>query len=112
VRNVTAAEDLFVVLVTAPDLQVARHLARAALEQRLAACANILPGVESHYWWQGKIDSSNEVLCIFKTTRDRQDAFEQFILKNHPYDTPEIVALPIVAGTERYLAWLRTETNG
>lgn len=105
------AEDLFVFLVTAPGIDVARQLARGALEKRLVACANLLPAVESHYWWQGKLDSAEEVLCIFKSTRERQDALEQFILENHPYDTPEIIAIPIVAGTERYLSWLRAETT-
>ena len=107
----TSSEGLCVILVTAPDLEVARILARGALQHRFVACANIIQGVESHYWWEGKIDSGNEVLCIFKTTRERGAAFEQFILKNHPYKTPEIVVLPITAGTERYLAWLRAETN-
>jgi len=65
------ASPLAVVLVTAPDIRVARKLARAALEGRLIACANLVPGVESHYWWQGKIERGSEVLLMLKTTRAR-----------------------------------------
>lgn len=104
-----AGDEFLIVLVTAPDIDVARRLTRGALEERLVACGNLLPGVESHYWWQGKIESGAEVLCVFKTTRKRVEAFEQFVLKNHPYDTPEIIALPITSGTQRYLEWIRSE---
>jgi periplasmic divalent cation tolerance protein len=100
------AENYSVVLVTAPDLATARKLAQCALEARAAACANLSPNLESHYWWQGKIESSPEVLMIFKTTRERLAALEGIILANHPYDTPEIIALPLHAGTPKYLAWL------
>lgn len=94
-----------VVLVTAPDRKTARRVASAALKARLIACANLLPGVESHYWWQGKITSSAEVLLILKTTASRLKALEQTILANHPYDTPEFVVLPVSSGNERYLNW-------
>jgi periplasmic divalent cation tolerance protein len=103
---VKKAAPFSLVLVTAPDKKVARHLARAALEERLAACANLAPGIESHYWWQGKIERGAEVLIIFKTTRRRLGALEKLILQNHPYDTPEFVVLPLQAGTERYLDWV------
>jgi periplasmic divalent cation tolerance protein len=103
---VKAAAKFSIVLVTAPDLKTARNLARGALKEKLVACANLLPKVESHYWWQGKIESSAEVLCVFKTTRTKVGAFEKFVLANHPYDTPEIISLPLGSGTERYLAWL------
>jgi periplasmic divalent cation tolerance protein len=98
--------NLFVILVTAPDVKVARKIARGALEQRLVACANIIPKVESHYWWQGKIESSAEVLIVFKTAQPRVRALEKFVLQNHPYDTPEFIALPVASGTNRYLNWL------
>jgi periplasmic divalent cation tolerance protein len=95
-----------VVLVTAPNKKVARMLARAALAERLAACANLVPALESHYWWQGKIERSAEVLVIFKTARRKLGALEKLALSKHPYDTPEFVVLPIIAGTERYLRWV------
>ena len=100
-----------VVLVTAPDLKTARRLARAALGERLAACANVIPGLESHYWWQGKIESSREVLILFKTRAACLRKLERLILDGHPYDTPEFVVLQLSAGSERYLAWLARETK-
>ena len=94
-----------VVLVTAPDLKTARRLARAALAARLIACANLVPRVESHYWWQGRIERGNEVLVLLKTSSARLPALERLILEQHPYDTAEFVALPVGAVTARYLAW-------
>ena len=100
------AAQFAIVLVTAPDLRAARKLARAALEERLAACANLVPGLESHYWWRGKLERSAETLIIFKTATRHLAALEKLVLQEHPYDTPEFVALPVGAGSERYLAWI------
>lgn len=100
------AADHCVVWVTVPNAGVARGLARAALEARLVACANVVPQVESHYWWQGRIESSGELLVMFKTRRDRLPDLERLVLSRHPYDTPEFVVLPIEAGSERYLGWI------
>ena len=100
------APQFSIVLVTAPNKKVARTLAASALKARLAACANLISPVESHYWWRGKIERSAEVLLIFKTTRRRLAALEKLILQEHPYDTPEFVVLPLLAGSERYLVWL------
>jgi periplasmic divalent cation tolerance protein len=94
------------VLVTAPDLKTARALAKAALTAKLAACANLVPKLESHYWWQGKLACSAEVLILFKTPRAKLAGLEQLILAEHPYDTPECIALPLSEGNARYLAWL------
>jgi len=94
------------VLVTAPDLKTARKLARAALAARLIACANLIPGIESHYWWQGKIERGAEVLLLLKTTTARLAALEKVITGAHPYDTPEFIVLPLAGGNRRYLAWL------
>ncbi len=101
-----AGRRFVLVLVTAPDLKTARTLARAALASRLAACVNLLPGIESHYWWQGKVESSSEVLLLLKTTRPKLAALKQLILARHPYDTPEFVALSLDSGSKRYLDWL------
>ena len=92
-------------LVTAPDLKTARRLARAALEARLVACANLLPQIESHYRWQGKIERCSEVLLILKTTSSRLPKLERLILASHPYDTAEFVVLPVDSVAPRYLAW-------
>ena len=76
-----------VVLVTAPDLKTGRKLARAALAARLVACVNLIPGIESHYWWQGKIEAGAEVLLVMKTTTARLAALEELVVAKHPYDT-------------------------
>ena len=104
--NLVMNEQFAVVLVTVPDIETGRRLARLALENRAAACVNLVPGLESHYWWEGKMDKSNEALLLIKTTRDRLVELEKQLLANHPYDTPEFVVLPITDGAERYLAWL------
>ena len=96
-----------VALVTAPDLKVARKLARAALAARLVACVNLMPRIESHYWWQGKIESAGEVLVIFKTTTHKLAELEKLILEKHPYDTAEFITLPVTSGAEKYLSWIR-----
>ena len=101
-----AAKTFLIVLVTAPDLKVARQLAQAALKARLIACANLVPKLESHYWWKGKIEKSAEVLLIMKTTRARLAALEKLIVAKHPYDTPEFLVLPLMAGNARYLEWI------
>jgi periplasmic divalent cation tolerance protein len=100
------AAKYILILVTAPDLKVARRLARAALDAHLIACANLIPRIESHYHWRGKIESSSEVLLLLKTTRPRLAALEKLILAKHPYDTPEFLVLPLKAGNSRYLKWL------
>jgi periplasmic divalent cation tolerance protein len=100
------AADYKLVLVTAPDLKTARRLARAALNARLIACANLVPGIESCYHWRGKIERSAEVLLLLKTASTRLGKLEKLILSQHPYDTPEIVALTLSEGNRRYLDWL------
>ena len=71
----------------------------------LVACANLIPGLESHYWWQDKIETAREILILFKTTRHNLPALEELVLKQHPYDTPEFIALNPSAATARYLKW-------
>jgi len=100
-----------VAFVTAPDSKTARTLAHAALKARLVACANLIPGIESHYWWKGKVESSAEVLIIFKTARSKLKMLEKLIVAKHPYDTPEFIVLPIAAGNRRYLDWIADSTR-
>ena len=100
-----------IVLVTAPDLKTARLLARAALRARLIACANLIPKIESHYRWRGKIESGTEVLLVLKTRKSRLPALEKLILNRHPYDTPEFLVVPLLAGSQRYVRWLNLNTR-
>jgi periplasmic divalent cation tolerance protein len=101
-----SAKTFAVALVTAPDLKTARKLASATLKARLVACVNLVPRIESHYWWQGRRERGSEVLLICKTTRARLAALEKLILRLHPYDTAEFIVLPLHAGAERYLRWI------
>src|SRR5271170_4021040 len=101
-----SAAQFHIVLVTAPGRKIARHLAKSALQARVAACANLISGLESHYWWKGRVESGAEVLVIFKTIKKHLGKPERLVLENHPYDTPEFVVLPLAAGNGRYLDWL------
>ena len=101
-----SAATFAIVLVTTPDLKMARALARAALQARLIACANLIPKIESHYWWRGKMESGAEVLLILKTQKSKLVSLEKLVLAKHPYDTPEFLVLPLKAGSKQYLDWL------
>ena len=103
--------NIFIVLVTASDLKTARKLAAAVLKKRLAACANIVPRIESHYWWQGKLESSDEVLILFKTTKACLTSLESAVVQNHPYDTPEVISMPLAHINAKYLAWLKNSVR-
>ena len=99
------------VLVTAPDRDVAERLASALVEERLAACANLLPGVTSVFRWEGEVQRAEEVLLILKTTEDRLDALTARVEDLHPYDVPEVLALPVRRGNDAYQAWVVGETR-
>jgi periplasmic divalent cation tolerance protein len=107
-----AATKFSIVLVTAPDLKTARLLAKAALKTKLIACANLVPKIESHYRWRGKIESAREVLLILKTTKSNLAALEKLILARHPYATPEFLVLPLNAGSQKYQDWLAASCGG
>ncbi len=102
--------DALVVLVTTPTPERAAEIARAVVGERLAACGNVVPGLRSIYRWEGKVQEDEEVLLLLKTTRDRFEALRARILALHPYDVPEVIALPVEAGSAAYLAWLGAET--
>ena len=95
------------VFVTVPDRKTARTLAAAALEARECACAQILPGLESHYRWKGRLEAAREWLVIFKTRRGRVAALGRIVARLHPYECPQFVAIPIAD----YLAWIDAETK-
>jgi periplasmic divalent cation tolerance protein len=101
--------DKILVLSTCDSEQSARDLAKSLLEARLAACVNIVPGVMSLYWWQGKIDESAEWLLLIKSSRPLFEQLREHIARVHSYTTPEIVALSIVDGARPYLDWVHHE---
>ena len=103
--------DALVVLVTAPDPEKAAEIARALVEERLAACGNVLPGLRSIYRWEGKVQDDREALLLLKTTRARFEALRARVLALHPYQVPEVIALPVEAGSAPYLAWIAEETG-
>ena len=103
--------DVVVALVTAPSESVAAALARGAVEARLAACGNLVPGVRSIYAWQGEIHDDAEVLSVFKTPRAGFEALRAHLVVAHPYDTPEVIAVPVSAGHAPYLAWVGAQVG-
>src|SRR5438105_11462094 len=98
--------ETLVAFCTFPDSDVAEKITRELVELRLAACGNILPKIRSIYQWQDKIESSDEVLSIFKLASDRYPEFENKIQSMHPYEVPEIIAFPVTKGLPPYLDWV------
>lgn len=92
--------------ITTSTDEEADKIARALLNEKKAACVNIIKGVHSHFWWQGKIDSCNETLLVVKTEERLLDDIIKLVKELHSYDVPEIIALPIIGGHEEYLRWV------
>jgi periplasmic divalent cation tolerance protein len=105
------SNETVVVLVTAPNMETATQIGRALVEERLAACANLIPQVRSIYRWQGEIFDEAEILLLIKTTVAVQEHLTERVLQLHPYETPEVIALPIVAGSDAYLQWIASEVS-
>ncbi len=99
-----------VVLVTAPPRH-AKRLAKLLITKRLAACVNIVPAVESVFWWEGKVDRAREVLLLIKTTAARFESLRRAIVRHHPYDVPEILALPILKAHQPYTRWISSSVQ-
>lgn len=99
-------EDLILILSTFPSIEKARQIGTVLVEKQLAACVNLLPGVESIYRWQGKMETSAEVLAIFKTTAAKQPELFEALATLHPYEVPEILALPPSAVSPDYSRWV------
>jgi len=108
----TRGEEVCTVLITAPDAEVGERIGRALVDERLAACANLVPGVTSVFHWEGTVQRSEEALLILKTTAARFEALEARVLELHPYDVPEVLALDVRDGHAPYLAWVRGEVGG
>ena len=105
------SEAVQAVLITAPDADVGAALAGALVEEGLAACVNLVPGVRSIYRWEGAVQDDTEVLLIAKTREALLPALTARVEALHPYDVPEVIALPIAGGSAAYLAWLRAASG-
>ncbi len=103
-------EQVLLVMTNLPDLPAAQAMARALVGVRLAACVNILPGVQSVYRWQGTVEEANEVTLLVKSTQRLYPQLQQAIVAAHPYDLPEVIALPLADGHAPYLHWIAAET--
>ena len=102
------ADSCIVVLTALPNRAKAREISRLILKKKLAACVNVIGPAESSFWWQGKIDRTEEYLLLIKTRASRFSRLRRLLERNHPYSVPEIVALPIKQGNLPYLSWLRS----
>ena len=100
------SEKILLALSTFPDLETARRVSQQLVADKLAACANILPAIESIYFWKDKVEQAGEVLVFFKTTKDRQSDFQQKLRSLHPYEIPEIIFTTIDGGSPDYLRWV------
>jgi periplasmic divalent cation tolerance protein len=103
--------DALFVLTTLPNSDAAAEMAKSLVTERLAGCANLIPAVRSIYRWQGKVQDENEVLVLFKTRQENYEALKARILELHPYEVPEVLAIPVEQGYAGYLEWLARETG-
>ena len=106
-----SAGQVLVILVTAANQEEAVRIGKGVVTAKLAACANIIPGIQSIYRWKGKVVKAQEVLLILKSTKPRYGALEKAIKAMHTYETPEIIALPVKEGLDRYIGWVHSETH-
>lgn len=100
-----------VVYVTVPDMKTADQLSDALVSSHLVACVNIVPGLTSVYWWEGKVNRDSELLLVIKTRSSLLEQLTQQVKRLHPYDEPEVVALPVTGGSASYLKWLHDSTS-
>jgi len=106
-----SARQCRIVLVTCGSIAEARRIGCNVVEKKLAACANLVPGVESIYTWKGKVERAREVLVVIKTMATRLPELEREVTRAHSYDVAEFIVLPIIAGSQNYLAWLQESTT-
>lgn len=107
-----SGDRVMVALTTTPSADVAESIGRSLVEERLAACANVVPGVTSIFRWKGSLERESEVLVVLKTTAAKVEALERRLVELHPYEVPELIAWPIEAGHGSYLDWVRGEAGG
>lgn len=100
---------IIIIFVTVPDQKEGRRISKEILTSRLAACVNIIPGIQSMYQWKGKIVQEKEAMLVLKTTRSRYRKLEQKIKQLHSYEVPEVIAIPIIYGSPQYIEWVAKE---
>jgi periplasmic divalent cation tolerance protein len=105
------ADEIVLAFSTFPDLETGRRIARQLVDENLAACANLIPKIESFYRWQGEIEQAEETLVLFKTTNSGFPVFRDRLKSLHPYDVPEIICTPVANGWPDYLAWVRQNVS-
>jgi len=110
-RYIAAVTDALLVFTTLPSPDKAAEVARTLVEERLAACGNVLPAVRSIYKWQGKMQDENEVMLLLKTREEQLERLKLRILELHPYEVPEVLAIPVESGYRAYLEWIASETK-
>ncbi|ACO04167.1 MAG TPA: divalent-cation tolerance protein CutA [Persephonella sp.] len=98
--------EYIVVFITVPDSKTANNIAKKLVEEKLAACVNIVKDINSIYYWKGNIENDDELLLIVKTRLEIFEKLTDFVKKIHPYTVPEVIALPIIAGSDSYLKWI------
>jgi len=103
--------EFFIALTTCPNNDIATQLAQAVVEKQLAACVNIVPGIQSVYQWQGKIENDSEFLLMMKTNRDKIESLQTYILEQHPYEITEFITLNIESGSAAYLDWINSSLS-
>ncbi|MCH2464839.1 MAG: divalent-cation tolerance protein CutA [Gemmatimonadetes bacterium] len=110
--SATVSTQVVTLLTAAPGLKEAERIALALVSERLAACANVIPGVSSIYWWDGQVQREEEAMVVIKTTMAQVNALEARLVELHPYDIPELLVFPIAGGHPPYLAWVGSEVEG
>ncbi|PKA59500.1 Protein CutA, chloroplastic [Apostasia shenzhenica] len=100
-----------VVYVTVPNREAGKKLAESIVQEKLAACVNIVPGIQSVYWWDGKVQTDSEELLIIKTRESLLNSLTEHVKSHHEYDVPEVIALPINGGNSKYLEWIKNSTR-
>src|SRR6266496_271789 len=106
------AANILLALSTFPDAETARRISNQLVTEKFAACANVLPAVESICYWKGKIEAGNETLVFFKLSEDRRSAFQDKLRSLHPYEVPEIIFIPVSSGLPEYLHWVVENCGG
>ncbi len=103
--------EMIIVMTTITDIERAKILAHQVISEHLAACCNIIPGVSSIYRWQGELHEEQECLLVMKTIKSRYSTLDKYIRSHHPYEVPELLALPVTECFEKYLSWIVKETT-